>query len=194
MTILLQGWQYHPLQVPTKHPHLALPFVYSKVISHAEEIENCTAGNEKKKTLASATEVHTCVSDNQQFHCAPHSARVGTREDQIWRLVPTPLHAVGSILEMLQGLKSCFCSHKQELFFKISGESYLHFEESSLLRCYATNVNVSMMKALKSLTKSANIHESTWHNIPLDPTCQRHYCDSLKSPLEVCLWPTALLY
>jgi len=52
----------------------------------------------------------------------PHSARVGTREDQIRRLVPTLLHVTGSILEMFQGPKSCFCSHKQELFLGLWGK------------------------------------------------------------------------
>ena len=49
MTILLQGWQHYPLQVPIKRPQLALPFVHSKIISHEGETENCTAGNKKKK-------------------------------------------------------------------------------------------------------------------------------------------------
>ena len=71
MTILLQGWQHYPLQVPIKRPQLALPFVHSKIISHEGETENCTAGNKKKKKpLASATEVCTCTSDDQQFRCA----------------------------------------------------------------------------------------------------------------------------
>lgn len=47
--LFVKVWQHHPLQVPTKSPQLALPSMYSKIISHAEEIENCTAGNKKKK-------------------------------------------------------------------------------------------------------------------------------------------------
>jgi hypothetical protein len=46
--LFVKVWQNHPLQLPTKSPQLALPFLYSKIISHAEETENCTAGNKRK--------------------------------------------------------------------------------------------------------------------------------------------------
>jgi hypothetical protein len=57
--LFVKVWQHHPLQVPTKSPQLALPFMYSKIISHAEEIENCTAGNKKKNTGVCDRSLHT---------------------------------------------------------------------------------------------------------------------------------------
>jgi len=117
----------------------------------------------------SATKVCTYMSDDRQFRCA--HVLLGLRPGKIkfGRLVPTLLHATGSFLEMFQGPKSYFCSYKWELIFRSLGKVTCTLKNQVFWDVMPW-LNVSMMKALKSLKKSINIHQSTWHNIPLEPT------------------------